>query len=164
MTRRGRHALGPGPPRRDAGFTLIEVMTVLLILGILLAIALPIYLNARERAMDRAAQTDLRNAAAGAKIWFSDDSSYTGFTPGLGGTAAAVQPGLVWAAPGDPGFSDDVVIVEADGHELLLVRRSDSGTYFCLADQPNVPGYSLGRAEAYAQVDSIPECVGGWSA
>ena len=49
----------------DEGFTLIELMVVVLIIAILIAIAIPTFLGARQRAQDRAAQSSLRNASDG---------------------------------------------------------------------------------------------------
>lgn len=48
--------------RGEDGFTLIELLVVVVILGILIAIAIPTYLNYRKSAADKSAQSDLRNA------------------------------------------------------------------------------------------------------
>ena len=58
----------------EDGFTLIELMVVVLIIAILLAIAIPTFLGAQDRARDRAAQSDLRNAITAAKTIATDDA------------------------------------------------------------------------------------------
>ena len=63
--------------RREEGFTLIELLVVVIIIGILAAIAIPVFLNQRQKAWNSAAKSDLRNAAVIQESYFTDNSSYT---------------------------------------------------------------------------------------
>jgi type IV pilus assembly protein PilA len=80
------------------GFTLIELMVVVLIISILIAIALPTFLGARSRAQNRAAQSDLSNALVAAKVMYQDNSSYA-FANEVAATGLfTVEPSLCYAA------------------------------------------------------------------
>jgi type IV pilus assembly protein PilA len=65
----------------ESGFTLIELLVVILILGILAAIAIPSFLNQREKAQDAQAKSDARTAQTAAETYATDNNGlYTGMT------------------------------------------------------------------------------------
>lgn len=57
------------PGERDNGFTMVEILVVIIIIGILAAIAIPIFLNQRKAAWDTALTSDVRNVALTYQTW-----------------------------------------------------------------------------------------------
>jgi len=70
----------------EKGFTLIELMIVIAIIGILAAIAIPQFSAYRTRSFNAAANADLRNAATAQEAYFVDHQSYTNVVGDLTGS------------------------------------------------------------------------------
>jgi type IV pilus assembly protein PilA len=143
----------------EAGFSLIELMVVVLIIGILIAIALPVFLGSRTRAQDRAAQSDVRTAYVAASTYYAAANTYDGFDVTEGQDA---EPAIGWIGSGTAPAPKEVSIEWAAGQSLLLVTASDSGTYFCISQLPGSPLTERGHDAAYANVDTVAECDNGW--
>jgi type IV pilus assembly protein PilA len=63
--------------RGEEGFTLIELLVVIIIIGILAAIAIPVFLNQRQKGWEAAVKSDLRNAATAQETFLTENASYT---------------------------------------------------------------------------------------
>ncbi len=142
----------------EAGFTLIELMVVILIIGILIAIAMGTYRGARERAADRATQSDIRTGLVTAMSHYVQGGTYTGFAIP---TAESEEPSLQWMSPGPPDEDQTDIEIASDDF-LLLISKSKSGTFFCLAQVKGNPLTDRGKSDKFANIDSIAECTGGW--
>jgi len=142
----------------EQGFTLTELMVVVLIIGILIAIALPVFLGARTRAQNRAMTSELRTGLAGALTYFAEVEEWDLFDAA---EATSAEPNLTWIDGGDPAIGE-ISIEVAVGWDLLLVGKSGSGSYFCLAQVRTHPSTTRGIGSSFAAVDTIAECTGGW--
>lgn len=154
--------------RKESGFTLIELMVVVLIIAILLAIAIPTFLGARNTANARAAQSDLRNALTAEQTYWTNNQQFSStpsdlmaveeslnWTTGAAGTTVANQVGV---ATGDNG---NAVMLEAQG--------KDDNCYFILqSDDPNnsFTGYGVekGACTAPAVPGTLPTSITSGSA
>ena len=77
LGRRRRIAEGEDPELSDeSGFTLIELMVVLVIMGILMAIAIPTFLGVTSTANDTSTQSNLANVITSAKAVYAKSDSY----------------------------------------------------------------------------------------
>jgi type IV pilus assembly protein PilA len=143
---------------RDGGFTLIELMVVVLIIAVLLAIAIPTFLGAQSTAKDRGAQSAARNALTNAKTIYADTGHYSGATA----TALlAVEPGMEFvtatATAGSSTGSKSVSVLPGDKQWYAAVL-SDSGTCYYIRDSidpTSTPGTSYGTVSSSTDTTCI---------
>ncbi len=116
----------------DGGFTLIELMVVVLIIAILIAIAIPTFLGARQRAQNRAAQSSDRNALTAAKTIYTDKEDYTTATVAA---LLAVEPSLTFLAANAPSTTqNEVSVFTPNADTFYAAVHSKSGTCYFIKD------------------------------
>ena len=156
--------------RDEEGFTLIELMVVVLIIAILLAIAIPTFLGARTRAQDRAAQSNLRNGLTGEKTFYTDNQQYgsalTNITALVG-----IEPAIHWTDPLATGVGtvglvgilaqnkNDSTLAILDN--VVLGAKSASGVCFYVMDESESGTVAPGTWYSYSSTCAAPAAAPG---
>ncbi len=90
----------------ETGFTLIELMVVVLIMGILMAIAIPTFLSTQGSANDASAKANVTNAFTGEKAYYEDNLVFLDASSGA--NSALLDSGLPWTKAAGPATTDTV--------------------------------------------------------
>jgi type IV pilus assembly protein PilA len=104
--------------------------TVVIIIGILAAIAIPVFLGQRERAQDASATADVRNGATAMEAAFTDDQDYSAITAA---DLNAIEPSITFTkVAGGDGAVGTVNVSAATADTYTLKTTSNSDTVFTL--------------------------------
>ena len=116
--------------RQDKGFTLIELLVVIIIIGILAAIAIPIFLHQRQKAVDASEKSDIRTVATNMETAFTDSQTYPASIAATTGSPVKLTVGTesVTLSPGN------TVQVFDDASSATA---TDAKTYCIVVHNPN---------------------------
>ena len=122
----------------ESGFTLVELLVVMLILGLLAAIAIPAFFNQRTKAQDASAKTTAKTAQTALETYSTDNNgSYASATRA---SLKNIEPTLSSASTGNNAISTltttsnsyTITVTSASGNTFSIVRATDGSlTYPC---------------------------------
>jgi prepilin-type N-terminal cleavage/methylation domain-containing protein len=142
----------------DKGFTLIELLVVMIIIGILAAIAIPVFLNQRQKAQDSATKADVTTLGKEIATYFVDNSA----APAVAITGTA--PNLRYTLTPSGGTAQDIGRVSANVGSLVANFNATTPTTKWCVQLTNAQGST--PTWHYSGTNGLQSgaCVGGGTA
>lgn len=138
----------------DRGFTLIELLVVVVIIGILVAIAVPVYLNYRKGAANKSAMSDVRSAISAVEQYYTENGNTLPATvvgtkdTALDFAAASGTPQKASVSPGNT-----LSYANKTTHYVICGTNADGGAVY-------VYDSSEGGSVKKSSATTLAACVG----
>lgn len=159
---------------KEEGFTLIEILVVILIIGILAAIAIPVFLNQRQTANEATLISDTKNAAVAIQNYYSSGKKMSDLIATAGTNAMNISGSNTpdtTATPWNTKFPEYKITISNGNMVNLRVAEINSGYWrqvpegeFCLTGTNlNTKKYSYpgGNALRYGEILYYDSALGG---
>jgi type IV pilus assembly protein PilA len=139
---------------KDKGFTLVELLVVVVIIGVLAAIAIPMYLNQQKKAHNAAAEADAKVMSTELATWFIDNTAVPTLATTGGRWTLTAGTTTVEASP------------VSDGVELVgkgIAPGSTATTWsFCVKNKDGSGSYKASATDGVDRFET-KDCTGSSS-
>ncbi len=117
----------------DEGFSLVELMVIVVIMGILLAVAIPTFLGVSGGASEQSTLTNLDNSLTSAMLQYGNNQSFSSITNDSTGAALlhGDNPSLTYVAGTASTDRYTVSFLETGGDQVILLADYDPTTLRC---------------------------------
>jgi type IV pilus assembly protein PilA len=115
----------------NEGFTLIELLVVIIIIGILAAIAIPVFLNQRQKGYDAQAKSDARQLATLEETYLTDNNVYGTFADLTDFKKSATTGPFVATPVGSTSYTIKVTSQSGKNWCLDSTGTAGTGVYSC---------------------------------